>query len=192
MESSSFFSRATLVVLFLAGCSESQVPASAPTPNRPQREQGQEPAEVFLSVLAELKEKAEVPILLPSELPGPKAGLWAFGRGQTAEYEISVYYENDDGSHFGVDANFYGMFSGTKSQPPTWLAELKEVKLAGGHSGFFMPISCGGSCAPANLWWVSDDVSYNIQLKLFSSLSEQDQEKTITKVANSAILAGRR
>ena len=186
------------MLLHVAGCGESQgpvAPASVPPPNEAHVEQRQGPAEVFVSVLAELKEKTEVPILLPGALPGETERLWAFVEAEETDYQILIHYENDDGTQLGSGATFYGMFVGAKGQLPAGLPnhqEVREVKLADGNVGFFRPISCGGSCAPANLWWMRDGVSYHIQLKLFSSLSEQDQESTITQVANSAILGGPR
>jgi hypothetical protein len=69
---------------------------------------------------------------------------------------------------------------------------VREVKLSRGLVGYFRSVSCGGSCAPANLWWEEDRALYQIQLKLSPTLSESDQQKTITAVADSAILAGPR
>lgn len=187
-----------VMLLIILGCGESQdnvTPGIVPPTNEAQAEQRQGPAEVFVPILAELKEKSEVPILLPGELPGEIEGLWAFVEAEETDYKILIHYENDDGTQLGSGATFYGMFAGAKGQLPAGLPnhpEVREVKLADGNAGFFMPISCGGSCAPANLWWVKDGVLYQIQLKLLSRLSDQDQETAITTVANSAILGGLR
>ena len=38
----------------------------------------------------------------------------------------------------------------------------------------FMPISCGGSRAPKNLWWEQNGVMYQIQIALKSSTTEKE------------------
>lgn len=104
---------------------------------------------------------------------------------ESTGYRISLYYDR-----MLVEANFAASFEGhgdTKS-----LEGTEHLGSAEGITGYFMPIRCGGSCSPANLWWVQDKVLYHIQLKLTSNLTEQDQRKIITTVANSAILSGPR
>jgi len=145
---------------------------------------------VFVSVLPDVKAKSHVPILLPSELPEPIArAKHAVITAETDNYTIALYFK------LGVGFSAYAAsFSGGPS-PKFSLRELpnvSEVKLAHGFRGFFRPIFCGGSCAPVNLWWEDGGILYQIQLRLSSSVSEQDQEKTIEAVANSAILAGPR
>lgn len=72
------------------------------------------------------------------------------------------------------------------------LGNTRPVKLADAIDGFFRPVSCGGSCAPANIWWEKNGTVYRFQLRLSSSASEQDQQKTMIELANSAINAGPR
>ena len=147
-------------------------------------------AHVFVSVLPEVKAKTRIPVLLPDKLPkaigSPKH---ATVKAAEKRYWISLYYELDVG-----DAGFAADF-GADADPkfsPRELPNIHEVKLAHGILGFFRPISCGGSCAPVNLWWKEGGVLYQIQLDLSSGLSERSQQKTITGVANSSILAGPR
>lgn len=146
--------------------------------------------EVFHSVLPEIKSKSHVPLLLPSKLPKPigKAKHALIEKVAANEYAISLYFELGNGN-----AGFAAFFSGEAAPKysPRELGNLSEVKLANGIRGYFRPINCGGSCAPANLWWEDGGILYQIQLSL-PIASEQDQEKTITAVANSAILAGPR
>jgi hypothetical protein len=148
-------------------------------------------ASVFESILPALKEKTKLPILLPSELPDPTAkAKFAVVRGaQASDYAILLYYELGVGDS-GFAASFFAQAGANYS--PSELKGIRKVKLERGNDGFFKPISCGGSCAPANLWWQDKGVLYQVQLKLSSTTSEGDQEKTITAVANSAILAGPR
>jgi len=105
------------------------------------------------------------------------------------EYEVALYYELDVGN-----AGFAASFAATNNArySPRELPNVREVKLAGDIVGFFRPVSCGGSCAPANLWWEQGGARYQIQLKLPSALREKKQQRIITAVADSAILAGPR
>jgi len=147
--------------------------------------------EVFNSVVSKVKAKSRVPVLLPSKLPEPiaRAGNPVIDMAEANAYVISLYYKLGIGN-----AGFAASFSGT-ANPGHILEELPnvfEVKLARGVRGFFSPVSCGGSCAPANLWWEDGGILYQIQLRLSSTQSDEAQEQTITAVANSAILAGPR
>lgn len=105
------------------------------------------------------------------------------------EYMVSLYYDLGIG-----DAGFAALFEATSNPQysPRELENVREVKLAGGITGFFRPVNCGGSCAPANLWWEQGALLYQIQLKLPSTLREKNQQGIITAVGNSAILAGPR
>ena len=144
---------------------------------------------VFLSVLAEVKAKTRVPVLLPAELPKPfsDAKHAVVDKATADEYGVRLYYELDSG-----DAGLAALFEATNHprNSPRRLGNVREVKLATGIAGFFRPVNCGGSCAPANLWWEQGVVLYQIQLKLPSTLRERSQQGIITAVANSAILAG--
>ena len=146
---------------------------------------------IFVSVLPEVKAKSRVPVLLPTELPRPfdEAKQALVVRVAAKEYAISLFYElgiGDAGSaaFFAADAS--------PNYDPRGLPGLQEVKLARGMRGYFSPVSCGGSCGPANLWWGQAGTLYQIQLRLPATLGENDQEKTIMAVADSAILAGPR
>jgi len=147
--------------------------------------------DIFVSVLAGVKAKTRVAVLLPAELPRPfsDAKHASVDKATADEYAVSLYYELDVGN-----AGFAASFEATNNPhySPRELGNVREVKLAGGITGFFRPVSCGGSCAPANLWWEQGAVLYQIQLKLPSTFREKNQQGIITAVANSAILAGPR
>jgi hypothetical protein len=145
----------------------------------------------FASVLSEVKAKSRIPLLLPSELPQPvaKAKYAVVDTASDDEYSISLYYElhvGDSGFAASLAANAHPNYG------PKDIPNVREVKLSRGTIGYFRPVSCGGSCAPANLWWEEDQTLYQVQLKLSSTLPEVDQQSAITAVANSAILAGAR
>ena len=147
--------------------------------------------DIFLSVLAEVKGKTKVPVLLPTELPRPfrDAKHTSVDKATADEYSVSLYYELDAG-----DAGFAAGFVGKNNSPysPQELGNVDKVRLTRGIVGYFRPVSCGGSCAPANLWWEQGGTLYQIQLELPSTLGEKKQQRVITAVANSAILAGPR
>ncbi|HVC46926.1 MAG TPA: hypothetical protein VND90_06735 [Terracidiphilus sp.] len=148
-------------------------------------------AKVLTSALSEVKAKSRVAVLLPSELPEAVAGA-KYASVETAsqdEYAIELDYE------LGVGDSGFAAFFTAKVHPkyaPKDIGNVREVKLSHGFVGYFRPVSCGGSCAPANLWWEKDDVLYQFQLQLSPTLSERDQQSAIVAAANSAIVAGAR
>jgi len=143
------------------------------------------------SVLTEVKAKSRLPLLLPSELPGSVSGAKyaVLETASESEYAISLNYELDAG-----DSGFAALFAANAhaGYGPRELPNVEEVKLSRGLVGYFRPVSCGGSCAPANIWWEENQVLYQIQLKLSSTLSEDDQRRLAITAANSATLAGPR
>jgi hypothetical protein len=155
------------------------------------RNQRQAVPPVLISALSEVKAKSRIPVLLPSELPQPlvKVKYASVETASADKYAISLYYELGVG-----DAGFAASFM-AEAHPgygPKDIPNVSEVKLSRGIIGYFRPVSCGGSCAPANLWWEEDQALYLVQLKLSSTLSEHDQQREMIAIANSAILAGAR
>ena len=147
--------------------------------------------ESFASVLPEIKARSHIPVLLPGELPDPIATAThaLVDKAEASEYAISLYYE------LGIGNAGFAAFFSAQADPtyyPQDLGNIDEVKLSGDTRGYFSPVSCGGSCGPANLWWEGNGVLYQIQLRLNSRLSPDDQQKTIAKVADSSIVAGPR
>jgi hypothetical protein len=130
-------------------------------------------------------------MLLPSELSKPISGAKhaLVERASDNEYAIILYYELGIG-----DAGFAASFQaqGDPDYDPQDLGNVRKVELSHGLLGYFSPVSCGGSCAPANIWWKNGRALYQIQLSFPSTLRESDQQKAITAAANSAILAGPR
>jgi hypothetical protein len=143
------------------------------------------------SILAEVKSKTSIAILLPDELPNDlaKAKYATVEEASSNKYAVSTYYElgiGDAGFAAYFAAEFHADFQ------PKDLPNVSEVKLSHGLVGYFRPVGCGGSCAPANLWWEKDQILYQIQLKLSPSVPESAQQQALTTAANSAILAGPR
>lgn len=153
--------------------------------------QAKRPASVFNSALEQIQSQTRIPILLPSKLPPvirESAIKLAFGEVRTDGYFVSLYYEE-----VGSNASYAAGFGG--STPTFRLTELRNTKVAAlSHNrvGAFRPVSCGGSCAPANLWWEQDGAMYNFQLKLRSDTPEKDQEKILVETANLSVIAPRK
>jgi hypothetical protein len=140
--------------------------------------------------LAEVKAKTSLPVLLPTKLPKPigDARNATVEKATSDEYSLALYYKLDMG-----DAGFAALFAAKKNPAysPRELGNVRQVKLTHSIVGFFRPVSCGGSCAPANLWWQEGPL-YQIQLKLSSTTSDAEQQRILTAVADSAIMAGPR
>jgi len=136
--------------------------------------QAKVPALVFKSALEDIQAQVRIPILLPSKLPAvirEKDIKLALGEIEQHGYSISLYY-----SEPGVEATFAAGFRGS-TRIAHW-SDARRVELSNGRTRF-MPVSCGGSCAPANLWWQQNGVTYQIQLKLKSSTAAKEQEKIL-------------
>jgi len=153
-------------------------------------EQAKGPAPVFGPALEQIQSQTRIPILLPSKLPSaiPEKDIKvATGEVREDGYFISLYFSEDGG-----DAAFASGFGGsTRIFGPKDLPNTRAVALSGGRTGMFRPVSCGGSCAPANLWWEQNGVMYQIQIKLGSGSPEKDQEKIVVETANLTVIARR-
>jgi len=153
--------------------------------------QAQELAAVFKPALSQMLPQTRIAILLPSKLPSlirERDIKLASGDGSEDRYFISLYYEE-----IGSNATFAAGF-GAFAKPAFDVFDLpntRPVALARGLMGIFRPVSCGGSCAPANLWWVQNGVMYQIQIKLASSMNEKDQENILIETANSMVAVRR-
>jgi hypothetical protein len=127
--------------------------------------QVKEPAPVFRPALEQIRSQTRIPILLPPNLPSatPERDIkLAYGEVREDGYFISLYF-----SEIGSNATFAVGFGG--STPIFGLQDMpniRRVALSSGRTGMFRAVSCGGSCAPANLWWEQNGVMYQIQIKL--------------------------
>jgi hypothetical protein len=148
------------------------------------------PAPVFRPALEQIQSQTRIPILLPSKLPSaiPEKNIkLASGEVREDGYFISLYF-SEDGGNAAFAAGFGGS---TRIFGPQDLPNTRLVALSGGRTGMFRPVSCEGSCAPANLWWEQNGVMYQIQIKLGSGSTEKDQEKMLIETANSTVAARR-
>jgi len=148
--------------------------------------QATKPAGVFRTALDDIQGKTRIPIMLPSKLPAPiRESDIKLASGEVREdgYFISLYFEE-----IGSNASYAAGFGGsTRTLQATEMPNTHTVALTHGRTGVFRPVSCGGSCAPANLWWEQHGVVYQIQIKLNSETPEQDQQKILVTAANSIV-----
>jgi hypothetical protein len=121
--------------------------------------------------------------MLPSKLPShilERDIKLAYGEVLKDGYFISLYF-----SEVGSDATYAAGFGGS-----TDLAvDLPNTRLADGRAATFLAVSCGGSCAPANLWWEQNAVLYQIQIRLPSSMAEEQQKKILIEAADVSVAA---
>ena len=146
---------------------------------------------LLTSVLPEIKAKTHLPVMLPSDLPQPISGAKhaVIEKASDKEYAIILLYK------LGIGDAGFAAFFGAQGDPdyePQDLGNVRKVEMAHGLFGYFRPVSCGGSCAPANLWWKDGRVMCQIQLGFASTLRECDQKKAIIAAADSGILGGPR
>lgn len=142
--------------------------------------------ELFRPAIEEIRGKTKIPILLPSKLPAEtneSAIKSVSGDLTDTGYNISLYYEEGCGN-----ACYAGMLEGSshilKKIPNTQPAKIKN-----GIEAKFRPVSCGGSCAPANLWWEQAGAMYSIQIKLNRKMSVNEQKRILVEIANSMTMA---
>ena len=150
--------------------------------------QSARPAGVFASALPELQHTVRIPVLLPTRLPSVlRAPSVSSVRVTTAadSYSVELRYKGAEG-----DAGFAALFAGPRKEAGE-IAGSNQVRLENGSLGQFRPVSCGGSCAPANLWWRHDGVVYLISIRLSPDTPESKQKKVLLEVANAMVCVSR-
>ena len=144
-------------------------------------------AREFRPHLAKLK-RAGVAVLLPDDLPAAVREERIFVEGFTTEsgYVLTLALAPDCG---GANACTLGSFSAEEGG--TLVEEFEQVELAGGVRGAYKPLTCGASCSPAMIEWVTDGVLYTIQLKINAG-GDAGTKRALIALANSSISAGPR
>ncbi|HEV3467674.1 MAG TPA: hypothetical protein VG148_00020 [Pyrinomonadaceae bacterium] len=144
-------------------------------------------AREFRPLLAKLR-RGGVPVLLPDDLPASvrEDGLFVEGGPSAEGYDVTLALAPDCG---GANACTVGSFSAQRGGE--LVEELERVELANGVRGSYKGLTCGASCSPAMIEWVSEGVLYTIQLKLNAGGDAGDRREMI-RLANSSITAGPR
>jgi hypothetical protein len=137
------------------------------------------------STLDRVDAKTPLAILLPSRLALDYSGkLYASGSGGTRSWSLSLA----GAPNCGANVCFLAAFGATRGGTPSF---RRTVALRGGRTGYFKPLTCGGSCSPPEIQWRSRGNLYSIQAKIPDS-SDAAARKRLVAAANSAIGAGPR
>jgi hypothetical protein len=110
-------------------------------------------------VLPRLERTSGVPIRIPRTVYfSTRSRVYETGTATVDGYDIELGFAPACG---GADACFAASFTGRRGRRPV---AAGNVRLAGGIVGRFTPSSCGGSCAPPQIEWFENGVSYTLQL----------------------------
>jgi hypothetical protein len=131
--------------------------------------------------IASVKRHTTVPVLLPDSLVTDVDKLYASGGATRRGWDISLAAAPRCG---GATACFIAGFSARRA---TTLPGGTRVRLRGGVPGVYRPMSCGASCAPANLWFRRRGVVYQFQFQPLHAA-----RRTMVALANQALKAGPR
>ena len=138
------------------------------------------------SSLTHVDAKTPLAILLPSRLALDYSGkTYASGSGATNSYFLSLSGAPNCG---GANACFLLATNAVRGGKPSF---RRTVALRGGRTGYFKPLTCGGSCSPPEIQWKSRGVLYSIQAKIPDSSNAAAQRRLVA-AANSALAAGPR
>jgi hypothetical protein len=137
------------------------------------------------SSLARTDAKTALAILLPSRLALDYSGkTYASGSGGRNSYGLSLA----GAPSCGANVCFLASFTAKRGGTPGF---RRTVALRGGRTGYFKPLTCGGSCSPPLIQWRSRGNLYEIQAKIPDS-SDAAAQRRLVAAANSAIGAGPR
>lgn len=143
------------------------------------------PAAVFRPVITELRTRVQIPVLLPSKLPAVLRSRdltdVRLVNATADNYSLDLHYQGAGGN-----AGFAAFFSGAKARSEDG-STRHRIRLSNGAFVAFRPVSCGGSCAPANLWWDQGGVQYLIQIVLPATTPPRTQVKVLVETANAMI-----
>jgi hypothetical protein len=112
----------------------------------------------FSRVVSDVCAKSRIPIYLPPVLPrnGP---IDDWSSSLTNQQTMDIRSRSTSAANYGRNnATYNGMVSGFAA-PEETLPDDIAVRLNSGAVAQFIPIRCGGSCVPANLWWQANSMS---------------------------------
>ena len=130
--------------------------------------------------------KTPLAILVPDRLALDYDGrTYGSGTGGRNSYGLSLAGAPNCG---GANACFLASFTAERGGTPAF---RRTVRLRGGRTGYFKPLTCGGSCSPPLIQWRSRGNLYEIQAKIPDS-SDAAAQRRLVAAANSAIGVGPR
>jgi hypothetical protein len=138
----------------------------------------------FSALLPKVKKKSGLAVRLPSKIHVFVKPSKTFA--DSSATRKSYFLELDAAKTCnGANACFLASFSGTRGGTPAF---KKTVSLAHGITGYFKPVTCGGSCSPAFIQWKEGGVLYEIENKGVG----KKEKASMAALANSAIRGGDR
>lgn len=138
------------------------------------------------SSLQRADDRTPLAILLPNRLALDYDGTtFASGSGGRTFYTLSLAAVRNCG---GATACFLASFRAERGGRPSF---NRRVALRGGRTGYFKARSCGGSCSPPAIQFVSRRNLYTIEAKI-PDATDAAQRRRLVAAANSAIGAGPR
>jgi hypothetical protein len=130
--------------------------------------------------LPTVAKRTKVPIRLPSKIDLDYGkNVFGSGTGSKNRYSFGI----DAATPCGANACFLAQFRGEKGGTPAF---KREVDLANGITGYYKPLSCGGSCSPPLIEWIQRGYLYGIQAKI-GTAGKDAQRRAMIRAANSAI-----
>jgi hypothetical protein len=132
-------------------------------------------------VLPKVKKRTHVAVLFPYTLVTSTKKVYASGSGRRDGWDIELAAAPHCG---GANACFEALFSARRGGH---LPSGTRVRLRGGIAGTYRAMSCGASCAPANIWFRRKGVLYQFQFKPLSR-----SKATMVRLADEALGAGPR
>jgi hypothetical protein len=139
---------------------------------------------LFREVLPKVKDRTKVPVLLPQRYRSDAARHVPSGKGRRKGYSLSLGAIEDCGN---ATACFIAEFGARRGEDPHY---TRTVRLTGGRTGYFKPLTCGASCSPPVIEWVENDVLYWIQAH--AGNTTRTERRRLRRMANSAIRRGPR
>jgi hypothetical protein len=138
----------------------------------------------FKSLLPKVKAKSGLSVRLPGSIHVFVAPKKTYADASSTRKSYFLELDAAKSCH-GANVCFLASFSGTRGGKPAF---KKTVALAHGITGYFKPVTCGGSCSPAFIQWKEGKVLYEIENKGVG----KNEKASMAKLANSAIKAGGR
>jgi len=151
---------------------------------------------LFANAAKDVVKRSSIAIYVPVSLQSLDTAAidgCVFSKAERDKYAISIYGRV---TQYGQteplpceanDAAFLAEIHGD-STPMSDLSKKRnaqKVALQSGTSGWFIPVTCGGSCAPATLYWQTPKASYFFQLKLESKVPVAEQRSQLLKIVDS-------
>jgi hypothetical protein len=164
----------------------------AATPNNSVRD-------ILEKAAREVVARTAVPIYVPGSLQSLDAagnGGCAFATSNGDSFDIAVYgrvTEYGKTSPLPCEANNAALLAEIhgQSKPEPVVEKRRDVQgvvLRDGTPAWFIPVSCGESCAPATLYWQTSQASHWLQMRLPSTVSKSDQLRQLIGAVNSSEL----